>query len=125
MRLCRSRPARKNPEGARLWGLAARLNARKGQVIRVDGVGIDHRLAAHLIGDDLAVVDQVVGLGSAESASLQRLLQRNQISLLRTLVQHRCGSSPGLASYLSGDRKSGCGRPDFALPLEHPSRLKA
>ncbi|WP_245330469.1 hypothetical protein [Bradyrhizobium sp. AS23.2] len=51
-------------------------------MIGVDGIGVDHGLASHFVGYDLSLLDQLVGLGPAEAASVQRLFQRNQIPFL-------------------------------------------
>ena len=55
-------------------------------MIRVDGIRIDHGPALHLVGDDLPLLDQLVGLGPAETAPLQRLLQRNQVPFLAGVI---------------------------------------
>lgn len=55
-------------------------------MVSLDGIGIDHRLALHPLGDDLAFVDQPVSLRPAEAAFFQSLLQRNQVSFLMVLV---------------------------------------
>jgi hypothetical protein len=45
-------------------------------VVPVDAIGIDHGLALHLAGLDLAEVDESVGLGSPEAALFQSRLER-------------------------------------------------
>jgi hypothetical protein len=59
-----------------------RFDPRQTHVIGIDAI-IYPCLAFHLVGDDLAFVDQAVSLGLAEAGLLQRLLQRDQIRFWR------------------------------------------
>ena len=42
---------------ARRLLVATRQNARQGQVVFINAIGIDHRSAAHPVGDDFFLVD--------------------------------------------------------------------
>src|SRR5262249_30356282 len=54
------------------------LDAGEGGLEGVDGIGVDHRLMSLLVRDDLARVDEFVGLSPADSEELQALFERDQ-----------------------------------------------
>jgi hypothetical protein len=57
----------------------ARFDPWQTHMIGINAIGIDHRLSFHLVGDDLAFVDQAVSLGPADAALLQRVCTENLI----------------------------------------------